>query len=93
MDLNVSKYSTKHSFGIFGTSYIGAPKSNTAMFVSKKIEHLVVALTDVDECLVFAEDGLSVPQNILERHCFVFSSILPMTIFENLPIISFWIFF
>lgn len=73
MEINVSKYSDKHSFAIRGASYIGAPKSNTAMFVSKSIGKLVFTLDNVKECLVFAETGLDVPEDILSNHCFVFS--------------------
>ncbi len=74
MEMNVGHYSDSHSFGITGASYIGAPRSNTAMFVSKKVGHLIAALADVKQCLVFAEEGLGVPENILNQHCFVFSS-------------------
>ena len=41
MEINVNRYSEKHSFGITGASYIGAPRSNTAMFVSKKVGQLI----------------------------------------------------
>ena len=73
MEINVSRYSKNHSFGITGASYIGAPRSNTAMFVSKKVGHLISALANVKQCLVFAEKGLEVPESILNGHCFVFS--------------------
>ena len=74
MEISVSRYSDRHSFGITGASYIGAPRSNTAMFVSKKVGHLITALSGVTQCLVFAEEGLDVPKEILKDHCFVFSS-------------------
>lgn len=74
MEISVSRYSSNHSFSITGASYIGAPRSNTAMFVSKKIGHLVSALANVEQCLIFAEEGLEVPETILNHHCFVFSS-------------------
>lgn len=73
MEISVSRYSGNHSFGITGASYIGAPRSNTAMFVSKKVGHLISALANVKQCLVFAEEGLEVPESILVDHCFVFS--------------------
>lgn len=74
MKISVSRYSDSHSFGIFGASYIGAPRSNTAMFVSKKVGHLISALANVKHCLVFAEEGLVVSDDLLKNHCFVFSS-------------------
>ncbi len=41
MRLNVSKVVPEKSFNIIGMSYIGAPRSNTAMFITKKVEHLL----------------------------------------------------
>lgn len=73
MEISTSKYSSKHDFSIVGASYIGSPRSNTAMFVSKKVMHLIAALAEVKECLVFAETGLEVPDKILDKNCFVFS--------------------
>lgn len=73
MDINVSKYSPNHSFVIQGTSYIGAPQSNSAMFVTKKVAQLICTLKEKKECLVFAEKGIEVPEEIIKQHCFVFS--------------------
>lgn len=73
MKLNVNTYSETHSFEVVGASYIGDPKPNTAMFVSAKVGHLIEALNSVSECLIFAETGLEVSDELLERHCFVFS--------------------
>lgn len=73
MEINVSRYVPDRDFTIGGVSYIGAPRSNTAMFLTKKVGKLVEALADVRECLVFAETGLEVPTEIGEKHCFLFS--------------------
>lgn len=73
MEINVNRYSKEHSFAIIGVSYIGAPQSNTAMYLSKKVGKLVFSLAGVMECLVFAENGLDVPEKIEKKHCFVFS--------------------
>lgn len=73
MNINVSKYSKDKTFTISGVSYIGSPRSNTAVFITKKINRLITALKNVEECLVFAEIGIEVPENLLDRHCFVFS--------------------
>ena len=59
------------SFDITGMSYIGAPRSNTAMFITKKVEHLLSALNDVYECLIFAETGIEVPDELNAKHAFV----------------------
>ena len=55
MRLNVSKFCPDKNFFIEGPSYIGKPRSNTAMFITKKVEHLLSALDNVDEGLIFAE--------------------------------------
>ncbi len=73
MMFDVRKISEDHSFMIKGVSYVGRPKSNTAMFVTKKVEHLVTMLQSVNECLVFAEDGIEVSESLMTTHCFVFS--------------------
>lgn len=62
----------KH-FDVIGMSYIGAPRSNTAMFITKKVGHLLSALESVSECLVFAETGIDVPNDLNKRHAFSFS--------------------
>ena len=73
MKISTKLYSSEHDFLIIGASYIGAPRSNTAMFVSRKVGQLTEALKNVEECLVFAESGLDVSDDILDKHCFVFS--------------------
>lgn len=75
MQLNVNTVVHDKSFNIVGMSYIGAPRSNTAMFITKKVEHLLEALGTVNECLVFAEDGIVVSDKLNERHAFHFSKV------------------
>lgn len=58
---------------INGVSYIGAPKNNTIMFVSKKVGNLVLNLKSSNGCVVFAENGLDVPEQILKDNVFVFT--------------------
>ena len=73
MEITTKRYSPVKDYSIIGVSYIGEPRSNTAMFVSKKVGQLIKALSDVKECLIFAETGLEVPDEIMEKHCFMFS--------------------
>ena len=73
MEFNVSRIVKERDFPIYGMSYIGAPNSNTAMFISKKVERLLSALESVENCLVFAETGINVPDNIDTKHAFHFS--------------------
>lgn len=56
-----------------GASYIGRPIDNTAMFITKKVEHLIHNLSGVSGCLVFAQTGVCVPDAILQKNTFVFS--------------------
>lgn len=58
---------------IIGVSYIGKPRSNTAMFLSAKANKLLRHLDKVEGCLIFAEFGLDVPDDLLKRHIFEFS--------------------
>ena len=70
---NVSRIVEGKSFDIVGMSYIGVPRSNTAMFISKKVEHLLLELETVDKCLIFAEHGIEIPGFLAEKHAFHFS--------------------
>lgn len=73
MKYNVNHIIEEKSFDIIGLSYIGKPRSNTAVFITKKVEHLITALESVSECLVFAETGIAVPEQVNQRHAFKFS--------------------
>lgn len=73
MEISVSQYVPDRDFTVGGASYIGAPRPNTAMFITKKVGRLIQALANVRECLVFAETGLEVPEGIAAAHAFAFS--------------------
>ncbi len=73
MNMNVNIVVPEKDFDIVGFSYIGKPRSNTAMFITKKVEHLLGALINVKECLVFAETGISVSDTLKNLHAFHFS--------------------
>lgn len=73
MVFNVSRIVPGKSFLINGASYVGAPRSNTAMYITKKIERMLAVLETVKECLVFAEEGITVSPELEERHAFCFS--------------------
>ncbi len=65
MRVEESRIVPEKSFGIIGMSYIGVLHSNTAMFITRKVKHLLDALKSVLECLVFAEEELSPRATIL----------------------------
>ena len=73
MEYNVGTIVSGKNFNIKGMSYIGAPQSNTAMFMTRKVAHLLSALESVEDCLVFIETGVNVPEALLEKHAFFFS--------------------
>lgn len=56
---------------IKGVSYVGKPKNNTMMYMSKKIESKLLGLTAVNNCLVFIEDNISVPEGMANQHNYV----------------------
>jgi len=58
-----------------GVSYIKSPRNNTMMYVGKKFESLVDHLREVQGCLLFFEDGMDIPQAILDDNDCQFSSV------------------
>ena len=62
-----------YNFEISGVSYIGNPKPNTAMFVTRKVEHLLNKLDNISYCLVFAENGMTVSPSLQRNNLFLFS--------------------
>ena len=50
--------------GIIGVSYVGRPRSNTAMFIAKKVEYLLPNLYSVNKCLVFIDNKILVPEDL-----------------------------
>ena len=63
----------ENSMAIKGASYIGEPQSYTVMYISKKVEHLLENLEGIEGSLIFAEEGIRVPDTYAERNRFVFS--------------------
>ena len=43
------------------------------MYITKKVEHLLSNLEQVEECLVFAESTIEVPEDLRGRHTFMMS--------------------
>lgn len=72
MEFNIHELYPQFDFCVTGTSYTGNPVDGTAMFVTKKVEKLVENLLGHKKCLVFAETGISVANEILNENAFVF---------------------
>lgn len=51
-----------------GPSYIGEPRSNTVMYMSKKIEKLLEKLENIVGCLIFAEEGIVFSETIKSKN-------------------------
>ncbi len=69
-----NKFTKEENNQVNGASYVGNPKSNTVVFITKKVEHLLSRLATVDDCVVFAEEGMNVPNEVLCKHHFIFSN-------------------
>lgn len=71
MRLNIKELYPTYNFEIIGTSYAGNPKNNTAMFVTKKVQHLLFNLKNTTECLVFIEEGSIIPNGIVNNNAII----------------------
>lgn len=60
-------------FSVKGASYVGSPVSDSAMYITNKVQHLLDNLYDVDNCLIFAESGMIIPDLLQTKHRFVFA--------------------
>lgn len=69
--INVRKYSPAKDFEVTGVSYAGAPRNNTAMYVSHKVEHLLANLRNDGNCLVFVDEQTNVPPELEGGNVFV----------------------
>ena len=58
-----------------GVSYIKNPRDNTMMYVGKKFEQLVTHLEGAKGCLLFFEDGMTIPQVVLDNNDCHFSAL------------------
>jgi len=70
---NVSHFSENHNFFIKGASYVGNPETNTVMYVTKKVEHLLSHLNEEDNYLVFTEKNVNIPEGLRTNSAFVLS--------------------
>ena len=71
MEYDVSRIDPKYRFAVRGASFIGEPRNGTALFVTRKVRRLLANLENAEECLVFAETGLEIPDAYRRKNCFV----------------------
>lgn len=73
MEYEVKQLNPSYDFKVTGVSYIGEPVSNTAMYITKKVEYLLENLKKSKNCLIFAEDGITIPEVLKKENCFSLS--------------------
>lgn len=73
MEYNVCSIDPGYNFTVSGFSYIGCPKEHTVMYISKKVGYLINNLKNMHCCLVFAEHGLEIDDEIKKGNCIIYS--------------------
>lgn len=71
MEYNISQIDSNYDFIVRGASFIGNPRNNTILFVTAKVKKLLANLNGCEECLVFAEEGIEIPELLKARNCFI----------------------
>ncbi len=71
MKFSVSKVFPQYDFEISGVSYAGAPRDNTAMYITKKVDYLINNLFNHRDCLCFVDLNASVPKEIESNNTIV----------------------
>lgn len=74
MKFNVKEINDKYDFEITAASFIGNPMNNTVMFITKKLEKSLGNLEGINNCLIFIDENIDVPEKMKEKNCFVFSN-------------------
>lgn len=62
-----TEYIVENNYGI---STISRPENHTVLFIMKKIEEQLKNLYDCEDCFVFFQEGISLPDDLMERHTF-----------------------
>lgn len=70
---NVENLDKNYSFEINGASYIGEPRDGTMLFVTAKIKNLLPKMNGHKNCLVFAETGMEISEEMKAQNCFLLS--------------------
>lgn len=71
MIFDISGFDPEKFHNISGMSYIGKPKSSTAMYITLKVADLLSQLDKVENCLVFVEKGMDISENQGKKNSFV----------------------
>lgn len=71
MFFNVKDINDHYNFIITGASYAGNPRPNTVMFIGKKVSRLLDNLYNVQNCLVYIDNSIDVPNDLETHNCFI----------------------
>lgn len=71
MKYDVSRTDENYGFVVTGCSYIGNPRNNTILFITAKVKGLIKNLAQCEECLVYVENGIEIPEELKQKNCFV----------------------
>ena len=71
MPINVSTINSAYNFEVETASYVGDPRENTVMYITKKVEYLLQAVENTPHCLIYAENGVTVPEEMKSDKLFV----------------------
>lgn len=71
MPINVSAIDPAYSFEVETASYVGEPRENTVMYITKKVEYLLQTIENTPHCLIYVENGVTVPENMKRDKLFV----------------------
>lgn len=70
--INVSKYIKSKDYYVNTQASLDKPEDNAVMFVMQKSVEKISNLFAVNNCLVFCENTITVPEEILKKHAVVF---------------------
>lgn len=68
---NVAEVDEAYAFDLTGCSFIGDPADGTVLFVTEKIGEQLKNLEGCRHCLVFVDEGVSVPPELRRENCLV----------------------
>lgn len=71
MEYKASQIDKAYDFTVYGTSFIGNPKSNTILFITAKVKKKIVNLEGCKECIVFVEKGIEIPNSLKNNNCII----------------------
>ena len=69
--ISVNKYVLDKNFEVYYPSSVNNPKNNSVMFLMERMKGNISALLEVNECLIFWQKDIEIPEEISKRHAIV----------------------